>query len=222
MLMLETRGRTVLERPGAREPAAPPGAEVPRRPFGTTPAGCAPHCARLCTEDGFATAYTGHASELTGFCRRALADHGLAEEVTQEVFLRAWRRCATFRVRDGSGRDETAQIRTWLFAIARNAVIDAARRRGRRPTLHLDADQVAQQADPSDTYARLDTAEQLRGGLAALTPTHRGVLTAIFVDELTYDQAANRFGVPVGTVKSRIYYALRALRAELGDDGRHR
>jgi RNA polymerase sigma-70 factor (ECF subfamily) len=222
MLMLETRDGTVAEQSTAPEPAAPPGAGVVPRPGGTAPAGCTPHCARLCTEDGFAAAYAGHASELTGFCRRALADHGLAEEVTQEVFLRAWRRCSTFRVRAGSSRDEMAQLRTWLFAIARNAMIDAVRRRVRRPALHLDPDQAAQQADPSDTYARFDTAEQVRGGLAALTPTHRGVLTAIFVDELTYDQAAGHFGVPVGTVKSRIHYALRALRAELGDDGRHR
>jgi RNA polymerase sigma-70 factor, ECF subfamily len=201
MLMLEPRVRTIAERPGDHEPAAPPG--------------CAPRCARLCTEDGLTTAYTAHANELTGYCRRALADHGLAEEITQEVFLRAWRKCATFTPRDGSTRDEAAQMRTWLFAIARNAVIDAARRRGRRPGLHPDPDHVVQQADPSDSYALFETVEQVRAALTGLTPNHRGVLTAIFVDELTYEQAAAHFAVPIGTVKSRIYYALRALRTHL-------
>jgi RNA polymerase sigma-70 factor, ECF subfamily len=215
MLMLEPRARTVLDRSGDHEPAAPPGAKAGTRPVDTAPAGCAPDCARLCTEDGLTSAYTAHANELTGYCRRALADHGLAEEITQEVFLRAWRRCATFTVRDGSTRDEAAQMRTWLFAIARNAVIDAARRRGRRPALHSDPDHVVQQADPSDSYALFETVEQVRTGLAGLTPNHRSILTAVFVDELTYEQAAARFAIPIGTVKSRIYYALRALRAEL-------
>jgi RNA polymerase sigma-70 factor (ECF subfamily) len=146
-----------------------------------------------------------------------LADHGLAEEITQEVFLRAWRRCATFDTTHG----ERAQLRSWLFAIARNAVIDAVRRRGRRPMLHLDPARLGQQADPSDMYARIDTVELLRGGLAGLTPRHRGILTAIFVDELTYEQAADRFAIPIGTVKSRIYYSLRAIRAQLDAGGRH-
>jgi RNA polymerase sigma-70 factor, ECF subfamily len=221
MLTLEPRSRTVLDRSGDPEPAAPPGAKAVRRPPDTTPAGCALHCARLCTEDGLARAYAAHANELTGYCRRALADHGLAEEITQEVFLRAWRRCDSFAFRHGSAHGGATQIRTWLFAIARNAVIDAARRRGRRPALHQDPEQVGQQADPSDTYARIDTVDQVRGGLAELTPSHRAVLTAIFVDELTYEEAADRFGIPIGTVKSRIYYALRALRAQLGADARH-
>jgi RNA polymerase sigma-70 factor (ECF subfamily) len=74
-----------------------------------------------------------------------------------------------------------------------------------------------QLADPSDTFARYDTAEQVRGGLAGLTPDHRAILTAIFIDELTYEQAAARLGIPIGTVKSRVYYALRALRAQIDE-----
>jgi RNA polymerase sigma-70 factor (ECF subfamily) len=220
MLTLEPRARTIVDRSsGHPEPAAPPGAKALTEPRDTAPARCAPHCARLCTTDGLATAHAAHASELTGYCRRALADYGLAEEITQEVFLRAWRRCATFAFQNDT--TPRAQLRSWLFAIARNAVIDAARRRGRRPMLHLDPEQLGQQADPSDMYARIDTVELLRGGLAGLTPRHRGILTAIFVDELTYEQAADRFAIPIGTVKSRIYYSLRAIRAQLDAGGRH-
>jgi RNA polymerase sigma-70 factor (ECF subfamily) len=193
---------------------------------------CAPRCARLCTPRGFAAAYTAHAAELAGYCHRALGDRGLAEEVTQEVFVKAWRccarcdtaRCDTARCgtahSDGRGAatgdlGTTRSLRTWLFAIARNAVIDAARRRGRRPPVHPDAERVTHQAEPSDPIARFDTAEQVHGGLARLSADHRAILTAIFIDELTYERAATRLGVPIGTVKSRVHYALRALRAQV-------
>jgi RNA polymerase sigma-70 factor (ECF subfamily) len=179
---------------------------------------CAPSCARLCTKDGFADAYAALVGELTGYCRKALADHGLAEEITQEVFLRAWRHCsdfrAEFRTRADVTPDRAAGLRSWLFAIARNAVIDAMRGRGRRPALHPEPDQAVRLADPSDTFARYDTAEQVHRGLAGLTADQRAILTAIFIEELTYEQAAARLGIPVGTAKSRAYYALRALRAQ--------
>jgi RNA polymerase sigma-70 factor (ECF subfamily) len=184
----------------------------------TTTSPCGPACARLCTEDGFAKAYSALSGELTGYCRKALADHGLAEEITQDVFLRAWRHCSDFRTRDGDAPDRVARLRTWLFAIARNAVIDAVRGRGRRPALHAEPDQAVRVADPSDTFARYDTAEQVHRGLAGLTPDGRAILTAIFIEELTYEQAAARLGIPVGTAKSRVYYALRALRARIDDE----
>jgi RNA polymerase sigma-70 factor, ECF subfamily len=176
---------------------------------------CTPSCARLCTEAGFAQAHAALSGELTGYCRKALADHGLAEEITQDVFLRAWRHCSDFRTADGDAPDRVARLRTWLFAIARNAVIDAVRGRGRRPALHSEPDQAGRQADPSDTFARYDTAEQVYRGLAGLTPDGRAILTAIFIEELTYEQAAERLGIPVGTAKSRVYYALRALRTQM-------
>jgi RNA polymerase sigma-70 factor, ECF subfamily len=176
---------------------------------------CAPSCARLCTADGFAQAHAALSGELTGYCRKALADHGLAEEITQDVFLRAWRHCSDFRTEETEAPDRIARLRTWLFAIARNAVIDAVRGRGRRPALHAEPDQAGRQADPSDTFARFDTAEQVHRGLAGLSSDGRAILTAIFIEELTYEQAAARLGIPVGTAKSRVYYALRALRAQV-------
>jgi RNA polymerase sigma-70 factor, ECF subfamily len=185
------------------------------RPSTIADSRCAPSCARLCTKDGLATVYAALAGELTGYCRKALADHGLAEEITQEVFLRAWRHCSDFRAREGEAPDHVSGLRTWMFAIARNAVIDAIRGRGRRPALHSEPDRAARLADPSDTFARYDTAEQVHRGLAGLTADGRAILTAIFIEELTYEQAAARLGIPVGTAKSRAFYALRALRAQI-------
>jgi len=176
---------------------------------------CSPTCARLCTEDGFAQAYSALSGELTGYCRKALADNGLAEEITQDVFLRAWRHCSDFQTPDAAAPERLARLRTWLFAIARNAVIDAVRGRGRRPALHFEPEQAGRVADPSDSFARYDTVEQVHRGLAGLTADGRAILTAIFIEELTYEQAAARLGIPLGTAKSRVYYALRALRAQI-------
>jgi RNA polymerase sigma-70 factor (ECF subfamily) len=197
----------MLTRDGAPARAARPVAVIP----------CAHDCAQLCTPRGLATAYAAHAGELTGYCHRALADHGLAEEITQEVFVKAWRHCARFDGRNArTGESKPAvRLRRWLFAIARNAMIDAARSRGRRPGVHPDPDRAAHQADPTDLFDRYDTAEQVYGRLARLSAEHRAILTAIFIEELRYEQAATRLGVPLGTVKSRVYYALRVLRAQV-------
>lgn len=193
---------------------APPPTDPRCRPNAT--GRCAPHCALLCTDFGFAAAYAAHAGELTGFCVKALADHGLAEEITQEVFVRAWRNCARFDATLTTGAvPAVAPLRTWLFAIARNAVIDAVRIRNRRPALHRDVGWEISQPDPRDTFASFDTVDQVRDGMAHLSPVHREVLIAIYIDGLTYDQAAARIDVPTGTVKSRVYYALRALRSQL-------
>jgi RNA polymerase sigma-70 factor (ECF subfamily) len=198
-------------------------ADVPpisRRPFRVQPR-CAPHCAALCTEAGLAAAYRSHARDVAGFCRHALTDSWLAEEITQEVFLKAWRHCARFERRDGA-RGQTAgtptheQLRPWLFAIARNAVIDAIRHRARRPTLVSGPEQADRQSDPFDEYMRFDDADLVRAGLDTLSPAKCAALVAVFIDGLTYEQAAARLGIPVGTVKSRVFNALRALRVALG------
>jgi RNA polymerase sigma-70 factor (ECF subfamily) len=70
--------------------------------------------------------YRTYGPELYGFAVRRLRDEGLAEELVQDVFTRAWSSAARYRPQEGS-------VRTWLYAIARNAVIDAERRRGVRP-----------------------------------------------------------------------------------------
>lgn len=193
---------------------------IDRRPFRDQPR-CAPHCAALCTEAGLAAAYQAHARDLAGFCRRALADYWLAEEITQEVFVKAWRNCARFDGREGvrgpvAGAPTHDPLRPWLYAIARNAVIDAVRRRARRPALVSRPEEADHRGDPLDEYARFDDADLVRAGLDMLSPAQCAALVAIFIDGLSYEQAAARLDVPVGTVKSRVFNALRALRVALG------
>ncbi len=168
---------------------------------------CAPDCARLCTTDGMADAYARFAGELTGFGHRQLGDRGLAEEITQEVFVRAWRNCGRFT-------GVTGRLRTWLFAIARNAIVDAARARGRRPVT-APADTALHVADPADHVEALHTTWQVRSALRRINDDHRDVVTAVFLRGDSYADAATALGIPLGTLKSRVYYALRALRAAL-------
>src|SRR5512132_4389999 len=80
----------------------------------------------LSDERGMRQAYAAHADELYGFALRSLGDRGLAEEAVQETFIRAWRAAARFDPDLGS-------LRTWLFAIMRNIVIDLSRARAARP-----------------------------------------------------------------------------------------
>jgi len=175
---------------------------------------CAPHCASLCTEAGLAEAYRIYAAAIAAFCRRSLTDPWLAEEIMQEVFVKAWRNCARFDDREGPAGDHLLhdRLRPWLFVIARNAVIDAVRRRGRHLTLVSGSELV----DPFDGYTRFDDADLVRSGLETLSPAHSAALVAIFIEGLTYDQAAARLGIPSGTLKSRVFNALRALRSALG------
>lgn len=173
------------------------------------PARCTPECARLCTPDGLAEAYRLHGAELLGLCRRLLDDAGLAEDVTQEVFVRAWRRCDRYRPELGS-------LRTWLFAVARNAVVDAARARARRPVSAL-VDEDAPHVPAPDEIERLVVRDQVRQALGTLPPGQRAAVVEVYVHERSYEEAARALGVPVGTVKSRLYYGLRALREAMAD-----
>ncbi len=153
--------------------------------------------------------YRRYAGELFGFATSALGDRELAEEVVQDVFSQLWR-----HARDYDGR--RASVRTWLYAIARNRIVDAHRRAAARPKL---AD-----GEPADTPAEIDTALdqavlrwQVTAALARLSPPHREVIRLAHYGGLTMREIAERTGVPLGTVKSRTSYALRHLRLILDE-----
>lgn len=152
-------------------------------------------------------AYAAHSGELYGFALRSLGDSGLAEEAVQETFLRAWRAGDRFDPQIGS-------LRTWLFAILRNVVIDMGRARAARPPL------AGRDAEPS--VEPLDDALlawQVEEAMRRLGEQHRQVLVETFYRGRPYAEVAKELGVPEGTVKSRVYYGLRALRVVLEEMG---
>ncbi len=171
----------------------------------------------LSTDDDVRAVYAAHGGELYRFARRALGDDGLAEEAVQETFVRAWQAADRFDDRLGS-------LRTWLFAILRNVVIDLARARAVRPQVaHSDAGARPEQADVTDLDSVL-VAWQVEEALRRVSPEHRAVLLEVHCRGRAYADVAQELGVPAGTVKSRVFYGLKAMRLaleELGwsDDG---
>lgn len=151
--------------------------------------------------------YRSYGGELYGFAVTRLADAQLAEELVQDVFTRAWRSAESYSPQRGS-------VRTWLYAIARNAVIDAERRRGRRspPPPEHEAD------EPVDVHEPIETAllrYQIQLALSRLTFEHRQVLGLIHFRGLSATEIAELTGLPLGTVKSRLHYAARNFRLAL-------
>jgi RNA polymerase sigma-70 factor (ECF subfamily) len=152
-------------------------------------------------------AYAAHAGELYGFAVRSLGDAGLAEEAVQEVFLRAWRAGERFDPELGS-------LRTWLFAILRNVVIDLSRARAARPGLADGG--VEPSVEPLEEAL---LAWQVEEAMRRIGEQHRKVLVETYYRGRPYAEVAAELGVPEGTVKSRVYYGLRALKVALEEIG---
>ncbi len=152
-------------------------------------------------------AYAAHSGELYGFALRSLGDAGLAEEAVQETFVRAWRAGDRFDPQIGS-------LRTWLFAILRNVVIDLGRARASRPRVAEGGIEPA--VEPLE-QALLSW--QIEEAMRRIGEDHRHVLVETHYRGRPYAEVAAELGVPEGTVKSRVYYGLRALRVALEEMG---
>jgi RNA polymerase sigma-70 factor (ECF subfamily) len=158
---------------------------------------------------GLRQAYLAYGGELLGYARKSLGDPQLAEEVVQETFERAWRFRSSFR------RDEGA-VRGWLFAIERRVLIDQYRRRSARPAQPLDSDVAA----PEDEIERAMIGWQVEEAIRRLRPEHREVLVNIyFGPRWSSRELAEELSIPEGTVRSRLFYALRSLRLTLDEMG---
>jgi RNA polymerase sigma-70 factor, ECF subfamily len=150
-----------------------------------------------------------HAETLFRFLLRVTwGEQQLAEDLLQETMLQAWRHLDRLPT-------ETESVRRWLFVVARRVAIDAARARRARPT-EVGAVDLTRIPERGDLTERVVAAQTVRRALPKLTPAHRSVLFELYFLGCTTDEAASRLGLPEGTVKSRAYYALRALRAAIG------
>jgi RNA polymerase sigma-70 factor (ECF subfamily) len=162
-------------------------------------------------------AYAAHGPELYRFACRSLGDHGLAEEAVQITYLRAWRSSHRFD-------EELGSLRTWLFAIIRNVVIDLARARSIRPpaappgAAQTDDARTAEVTTDADVD-RVLVAWQVEEALRRLSADHRTAIVETYYRARPYEDVAAELGIPVGTVKSRVYYALRQLRLALDEMG---
>jgi RNA polymerase sigma-70 factor (ECF subfamily) len=165
----------------------------------------------LANDDGVRAVYAAHGAELYRFALRSLGDRGLAEEAVQETFLRAWQAADRFD-------DALGSLRTWLFAIVRNVVIDLSRARAVRPALAPGAS-FDEAGALVDEVEQVLTAWQVEEALRKLSEEHRHALVEVHYNARPYSEVALDLGVPVGTVKSRVYYALKAMRLALDELG---
>jgi RNA polymerase sigma-70 factor (ECF subfamily) len=154
--------------------------------------------------------YRNYSSELFGFALNALGERGIAEEVVQEVFTRAWRHAESYDA-------ARASVRTWLYQIARHAIIDARRRAAVRPALALH--EPAGEPEETSSIEQAMLGWQVATALERLSPEHRQMIRLAHFQGLTMREISERCALPLGTVKSRTWYALRSLRLVLEELG---
>jgi RNA polymerase sigma-70 factor (ECF subfamily) len=161
--------------------------------------------------------YDRFADRVYGLGLRLLGDAGLAEELVQETFMRVWRNAGRYDPGRGS-------VATWVFTITRRIAIDLSRRPSSRPFAgELGPEAADRTADPAtgESFDRLLVGMSVRTALDSLSPGHREVLELLYLQDLTQAQAAERLDVPLGTVKTRSYYGMRALRQAFEERGVH-
>ncbi|WP_231905552.1 sigma-70 family RNA polymerase sigma factor [Streptomyces davaonensis] len=144
-----------------------------------------------------------HREGLVSYAEKMLGDRGLAEDIVQETVIRAWRNIDRLLGTDGS-------VRSWLFTVTRNLVIDWVRKpHARREVVGYAHNEPAYGAEGTEA---VHDALVTRPLLHRLSPEQRAVLVHIYFCDRTIQETAGILGVPAGTVKSRQHNALRKLR----------
>jgi RNA polymerase sigma-70 factor (ECF subfamily) len=143
---------------------------------------------------------------------RILRDAALAQDAVQDAFLTAWRTAPSFDPRRGTAA-------TWLMTLVHRRAVDVVRREDRRRATPLDDAPVAS-GDATDEAAEVrEQRQRVQRALAVLTPVEREALELAYYAGLSQSEIAERLGVPLGTVKSRMFAGLARLREALGEAG---
>ena len=154
--------------------------------------------------------YRRYERRLFRFGVQQLGNNGLAEELVQETFVRLWRTAA------GHFDAEKASVQTYLYVIARSVAADIRKRPSSRPLLPVEDVDMPPQPDSVDQI--LDSMI-VREALESLGAGHAQVIQLAQDEGLTQSQIAERLGLPLGTVKTRMFHGMRAMRAALAERG---
>jgi RNA polymerase sigma-70 factor (ECF subfamily) len=160
-------------------------------------------------EKPVAELYHRYGGRLYRFGMQLFGDSGLAEELVQECFVRLWRTAGRFDISRGT-------VAAYLHVMARSIASDLRKRPSSRPLAAVDEDQVPAQPDDAD---RIVDTLAVRDALDSLSAAHREVLMLVHGEGLTQTQIAERLSLPLGTVKTRMFHGLRALRTALAERG---
>jgi RNA polymerase sigma-70 factor, ECF subfamily len=150
------------------------------------------------------TLYGRHNVRVYRFVLRFLNDDALAEDMVSEVFLDVWRQAERFEGR--------SKVSTWLLAIARNKALSVLRRRS---TEELGEEVAEFIEDPSDdpevSMQKKQQTSMLQECLTQLSPAHREIIDLVYYHGKTIDEVVDVIGVPVNTVKTRMFYARKRI-----------
>lgn len=169
----------------------------------------------------FSAAALAAMDDVYRFARSLTRDASDAEDVVQDTYLRAFRSWRTFQ--------EGTDIKRWLFTIARNVFLRSRERGQREVNLDDDASAAAESAQAQEAWVRggldplLDRAElapAIDAALAALPEAFRSAVTLVDVEDQSYESAAEVLGVPVGTVRSRLFRGRKLLQHRLAEHAR--
>lgn len=161
--------------------------------------------------EAFNALFMFFAPRIKSYLMKLGAAADLADDLAQETMLRVWRKARLF---DPS----KASASTWIFTIARNVRIDAARRAA-KPDLDPNEPSLLpeHEPEPDTTIDRSARDERIKAAFAALPPAQHEVVMLHFVEDLAHSEIAERLSLPLGTVKSRLRLAFDKIRKDLGD-----
>lgn len=154
----------------------------------------------------FARLYDALAVDVYRYLIVLLGNQNVAEDILQETFLVVWRQAAQFR--------EAASLKTWVLGIARNLAYSRLRSQREEWLDERTANDIVGE-DGLETFARIWRKQEVAQAVAHLPAHHREALELVFGLGFSYREAAEVLGCPTGTVKSRVSYALKALRVYL-------
>jgi RNA polymerase sigma-70 factor (ECF subfamily) len=166
-------------------------------------------------DDALGELYDRQGRVAYGLAYRVLRDQRLAEDAVQEAFLAVWRTASTYRA-------ERAKASTWILTLVHRRAVDLVRREERRkaePLVHDERGSLAASESGADEAAWLRfERERLQSALGQLPDAQREAIELAYYGGYSQSELAERLGVPLGTVKSRMFAGLARLR-ELLDDG---
>jgi len=149
---------------------------------------------------------------LLHYVRRIVGDRGTADDVAQETWVAAHRGLRRLR--------EPERLKAWLYGIARNKALNALRKEDRSRLDYVEDEVLEAVPDDGDEALELraEQAAQVHRGLDRISAAHAEVLILCYVNGLSYEEIAEITRTKLGTVRSRLYYAKRALREAMEDD----
>ncbi len=161
--------------------------------------------------EAFRALFQSYAPRVKSYMMRQGADPRTAEELAQETLLTVWRKAALYS-------DDKGSATTWIFTIARNLRIDRLRKEvAWQPLPENNDEEPSPEPTPDEELSERERSEKVRSVLAELPADQSEVVTLAYVEGLSHSEIAQRLGLPLGTVKSRMRLAYQKIRDALED-----